>query len=114
MQAVHTSAPADFLPGLGAGALPRHYGDAAHWRQVALAASEHGETALALRCWQHVLRLQPEARDAEFHIACCQAVAGQREHAAETFGRLACDTALRPELRGRALRLARLLDVERL
>ena len=114
MQAVQASAPSDFLPSLGAGALPRHYGDVSHWRQVALAASDQGETALALRCWQHVLRLQPEARDAEFHIACCQAVAGQREHAAEAFGRLACDTGLHPELRGRALRLARLLDAESL
>jgi thioredoxin-like negative regulator of GroEL len=94
--------------------LPRRYGDVAHWRQVALAASEQGETALALRCWQHVLRLQPEARDAEFHIACCQAVAGQREHAAEAFARLASDRVLNPELRRRALRLAQLLDAQNL
>lgn len=104
-----SSAPADFLPPVAVGGLPHRYGDVAHWRQVALAASEGGETALALRCWLHVQRLQPQARDAEFHIACCHALGGRREQAAESFAALAQDAALSSDLRRRALRLARLL-----
>lgn len=106
------SAPADFLPPVGAGSLPHRYGDVAHWRQVALAASDGGETALALRCWQHVQRLQPQARDAEFHIACCHALGGRREQAAESFAALAQEATLSPDLRRRALRLARLLGYD--
>jgi thioredoxin-like negative regulator of GroEL len=87
----------------------RRQDDVTHWRRVALAASDQGENTHALRCWQHVLRLQPDARDAEFHIACCQALAGDREHAAETFSILAADPALDADLRRRAVRLARLL-----
>jgi hypothetical protein len=106
------TAPADFLPPMGTGSLPHGYGDLAHWRQVALAASDSGETALALRCWQHVQRLQPEARDAEFHIACCHALSGRREQAAESFAALAHAASLSPDQRRRALRLARLLGYE--
>ena len=87
----------------------RRQDDVAHWRRVALAASEQGENIHALRCWQRVLRLQPDARDAEFHIACCQALGGQREHAAETFAILAADPAVAQDLRQRSVRLARLL-----
>lgn len=83
--------------------------DVAHWRRVALAASEQGETFHALRCWQQVLALQPDAHDAVFHIACCQALGSQREHAAETFSILAADPAVDPALRSRSVRLARLL-----
>jgi thioredoxin-like negative regulator of GroEL len=87
----------------------RRQDDVAHWRRVALAASEQGENIHALRCWQRVLRLEPDARDAEFHIACCQALGNQREQAAETFSILAADPAVSPDLRSRSIRLARLL-----
>jgi thioredoxin-like negative regulator of GroEL len=91
------------------GDLERRQDDLAHWRRVALAASEQGENAHALRCWQRVLRLQPEAHDAAFHIACCQALGDQREHAAETFAVLAADPGVNEDLRRRSVRLARLL-----
>lgn len=89
--------------------LMRRQDDVAHWRRVALAASEQGENHHALRCWQHVLRLQPDAHDAAFHIACCQALGAQREHAAETFAVLAADPGVDADLRRRSVRLARLL-----
>lgn len=92
-----------------AAGLHRRQDDVAHWRRVALAASEQGETLHALRCWQRVQRLQPQARDAEFHIACCQAMSGQREQAAETFAQLAADASVDRALRQRAVRLAGLL-----
>jgi thioredoxin-like negative regulator of GroEL len=99
----------ELLPALTAAGLQRRQDDVAHWRRVALAASEQGENSHALRCWQRVLRLQPDARDAEFHIACCRAMGGQREHAAETFATLAADASVNPELRRRSLRLAQLI-----
>jgi len=83
--------------------------EVAHWRRVALAASDQGENLHALSCWQHVLRLQPDAHDAAFHIACCQALGDQREHAAETFAVLAADPGVDADLRRRSVRLARLL-----
>lgn len=92
-----------------AAGLQRWQDDVAHWRRVAMAAFEQGENIHALRCWQRVLRLQPDARDAEFHIACCQALGNQREQAAETFAILAADPAVNPDLRSRSIRLARLL-----
>ncbi len=104
--------PATFLPGLSQGALPRRYGDADHWRRVATAAGDQGEIDTAMRCWAHVKRLQPEARDADFHIACCHALQGRRERAAHSFADLAADPTVSPMLRRRALRLAQLLDVE--
>ena len=98
----------DFQASTAAG-LQRRQDDVAHWRRVALAASEQGETTHAMRCWQRVLRLQPEAHDAAFHIACCQALTDQREHAAETFAVLAADPGVDADLRRRSVRLARLL-----
>lgn len=92
-----------------AAGLQRRQDDVAHWRRVALAASEQGENLHALRCWQRVLRLQPDAHDAAFHIACCQALGDQREHAAETFAVLAADPGVDQDLRRRSVRLARLL-----
>jgi len=89
--------------------LQRRQDDVAHWRRLALAASEQGENTQALRCWQQVLRLQPDAHDAAFHIACCQALGEQREHAAETFAVLASDPGVDADLRRRSVRLARLL-----
>jgi len=89
--------------------LQQRQDDVAHWRRVALAASEQGENHHALRCWQRVLRLQPDAHDAAFHIACCQALGDQREHAAETFAVLASDPGVDADLRRRSVRLARLL-----
>jgi thioredoxin-like negative regulator of GroEL len=87
----------------------RRQDDVAHWRRLALAASEQGENLHALRCWQQVLRLQPDAHDAAFHVACCQALGEQREHAAETFAVLAADPGVDEDLRRRSVRLARLL-----
>ena len=82
----------------------------AHWRRIALAASEQGEIDAALRCWQRVQRLEPDARDPQFHIACAHALAGRREYAGEVFAELAADQAVAVDLRQRSLRLARLVD----
>jgi thioredoxin-like negative regulator of GroEL len=90
-------------------ALQGRQDDVAHWRRVALAASEQGENTHALRCWAQVLQLQPDAHDAVFHIACCHALGGQREHAAETFAVLAADPGVDEDLRRRSVRLAHLL-----
>lgn len=100
-------------PGLGRGGFVPHYGDARHWRRLAHAASEQGETALAISYWDHVRRLDADARDADFHIACAHALAGRRERAAVAFADLAADPHAPPELRRRALRLAQLVGVDR-
>lgn len=80
-----------------------------HWRALARRAMNEGNTAGALHCWLQVRDAEPRAMDTLFHIACCQAVLGDRERACYLFHELADREQTPPALRHRAAQLAALL-----
>lgn len=80
-----------------------------HWRALARRAMNEGNTAGALHCWLQVRDAEPQAMDTLFHIACCQAVLGDRDRARYLFHELAERDRTPPALRVRAAQLAHLL-----
>lgn len=90
--------------------LPQRYGDVNHWREAAQRATDRGDTELALSCWNHVRRLQPDALDALFHAACCIAKQGESERAGLMFDVVANHAQAPLDLRRRAARLLGVLE----
>ncbi len=85
---------------------------AKHWRALAKRATSDGNTAGALHCWLQVRDAEPQAMDTLFHIACCQAVLGDKERAGDLFQELAEREETPPAFRQRSAQLARLLACE--